>query len=164
MSKPKLVKIVVNMGTGELLKNKEATAKVEKDLAAITGQKPKITHAKKSIAGFNIREGQPVGMVVTLRDKKMNDFLKKLTSVVLPRLRDFRGVPKKGFDRNGNYTLGVSEHTVFPEIDLATIDKARGMEITIVTTARTPERGYEFLKSLGMPFEKPVEGEAKETK
>jgi large subunit ribosomal protein L5 len=154
MAVSKLTKIVVNIGTGDLSKNKEATAKLLEDLAAITGQKPKITKARISIAGFNLRAGTNVGMVVTLRGTKMYDFLEKLVKITLPRLRDFRGVPSKSFDKNGNYTLGIIEHTVFTEIDLAKVDKARGMEITIVTSGRDALQSKRLLELLGMPFEK----------
>ena len=154
LSVPKAQKIVVNMGTGDLAKNKEGWERLMSDLAKITGQKPLITTAKLSIAGFNLREGQKVGLKVTLRHAKMQSFLEKLIKVILPRLRDFRGIPLKGFDQNGNYTLGLVEHTVFPEIDITKVDKVRGLEISIVSNAGSKEKGIELLKSLGMPFEK----------
>ncbi len=154
LSLPKVEKIVINMGTADLSKNKESWEKLISELAKITGQKPKVTRAKVSIAGFNLREGQLVGLKVTLRHAKMLSFLEKLTKVILPRLRDFRGIPKKGFDKNGNYTLGLAEHTVFPEIDITKVDRPRGLEISIVTNAGSPEKGFELLKSLGFPLEK----------
>jgi large subunit ribosomal protein L5 len=154
MEKPKLTKIVINMGIGDTLKSKEALTKIAEDMAAITGQKPKITKARISIAGFNLRAGQNVGMVITLRGKRMNAFFEKLVKITLPRLRDFRGVKNTSFDKSGNYTLGIVDHTVFPEIDLAKVDKARGMEITIVTSTKDVEKSREFLTGLGMPFEK----------
>ncbi len=154
MAVPKLTKIVVNVGTSEALKSKDVHAKILNDLMQITGQKPKVTKARISIAGFNIRAGMNVGMVVTLRGKRMYDFWEKLVTIVLPRLRDFRGVPLKSFDKYGNYTLAIVEHTVFPEIDLAKVDKARGMEITFVTSGRSKEQSKRLLELLGMPFEK----------
>jgi large subunit ribosomal protein L5 len=149
---PGLKKIVVNMGTGESLRNKEQAAKLHEDMASITGQKPAIRAARVSIAGFNLRAGQPVGLTVTLRGERMYQFLDKLISVVLPRLRDFRGISRTSFDQNGNYTLGFSEHTVFPEIDLAKADRTRGLEITIVSNSGSKERGLRLLELLGMPF------------
>ncbi len=154
MATPKLTKIVVNIGTGEAIKSKDVSTKIMNDLMIITGQKPKITKARISIAGFNIRSGMNVGMVVTLRGKRMYDFYEKLVKIVLPRLRDFRGVPLKSFDKAGNYTLGIIEHTVFPEVDLAKVDKARGMEVTIVTSTRDKEQSKRLLELMGMPFEK----------
>jgi large subunit ribosomal protein L5 len=154
MAIPRIQKIVVNTGTGEALKDKGISLRIADDLATITGQRAKITKAKVSVAGFNIRSGMNVGMVVTLRGVRMYDFLNKLMSVVLPRLRDFRGVPTKSFDKAGNYTLGIAEHTVFPEIDLSKVDKARGMEITIVMNTKNPEISRRLLELLGMPFEK----------
>src|SRR5260221_70655 len=138
MAVPKLTKIVINTGIGDNGKNKEFMAKAIEDLSLISGQKPKITKSRVSIAGFNLRAGMNVGMVTTLRSSKMYDFLEKLVKITLPRLRDFRGIPTKSFDKQGNYTLGILEHTVFPEIDLAKTDKARGMEITIVTNTKDP--------------------------
>ena len=154
MAVPHLVKIVVNMGTGQGFRDKEGFAKLQADLAAITGQKPKIQSAHVSVAGFNLRAGMSVGLSTTLRGEKMYSFLEKLIAVVLPRLRDFRGVPTKSFDKSGNYTLGLVEHTVFPEIDLARVDKPHGLEVTIVNTARNKEEGMKLLELLGMPFEK----------
>ncbi|HWA52178.1 MAG TPA: 50S ribosomal protein L5 [Patescibacteria group bacterium] len=154
MAIPKLTKIVVNCGTGEALKSKEIATQIAEDLATITGQKVKITKARVSIAGFNLRLGMNVGMVVTLRGKRMYDFYEKLVKIVLPRLRDFRGVPLKSFDQAGNYTLGIVEHTVFPEIDLAKVTNPRGMEITFVTNVKNVEQSRKLLELMGMPFEK----------
>jgi large subunit ribosomal protein L5 len=154
MSSPQIVKVVVNMGTGESLRNKETKEKLMAELAAITGQKPKVQPARLSISGFGLREGMPVGLTVTLRRDRMYHFLDRLITVVLPRFRDFRGVATKSFDKGGNYTLGVTEHTVFPEIDLAKVDKPRGLEITIVVKNSDPEKSKLMLEALGMPFEK----------
>jgi large subunit ribosomal protein L5 len=154
MAIPKVTKIVVNTGIGEALKSKEISAKIAEDLAKITGQKPKVTKARVSIAGFGIRSGMNVGMVVTLRGARMYDFLEKLIKITLPRLRDFRGIPLKSFDKVGNYTLGVVEHTVFTEIDLANVDKPKGMEVNIVTNTKDKEQSKRLLELLGMPFEK----------
>lgn len=150
---PRLSKVVVNMGTGQELRNKEIYARLLNEISSMTGQKPRVQAAKTSIAGFGLREGQAVGLTVTLRGDRMFAFLDKLISVVLPRFRDFRGVPAK-FDARGNYTLGIAEYTVFPEIDLAKVDRVRGLEITIVTNAGSPEKGRRMLELLGMPFEK----------
>ncbi len=154
MALPRVTKIVVNMGTGDTFKNKETFGKVSEGMAAITGQKPKVTKAKISVAGFNLRAGMPVGMTVTLRGKRMYAFLEKIISVILPRLRDFRGVSAKSFDRSGSYTLGFAENTVFPEIDVTKIDRPRGLEVTIVTSAREPKTARRLLELMGMPFEK----------
>lgn len=157
MAAPRLKKVVVNMGTGELLRNKESKEKLIKDVSLITGQKPKVQPARVSIAGFSVREGMPVGLTVTLRRDKMFSFVEKLITVVLPRLRDFRGVPKKSFDKAGNYTLGMAEHTSFPEIDLTTVDRPHGLEITMVFSNSNPEMSRRALEILGMPFEKEEE-------
>lgn len=154
MATPKLVKVVVNIGTAELYKNKEGYAKLQTELAAITGQKPKIQAARVSVAGFNLRAGMQVGLSTTLRGAKMYSFLEKLIAVVLPRLRDFRGIPTKSFDKAGNYTLGFVEHTVFPEIDLTKVERPHGLEVTVVNTARNKEEGKKLLELLGFPFEK----------
>ncbi|HJX59155.1 50S ribosomal protein L5 [Candidatus Woesebacteria bacterium RBG_19FT_COMBO_47_8] len=151
---PRVEKIVVNTGLGEMIKDKNLKDIVSKELAAITGQIPSVKVAKVSIAAFGLRAGMPVGLTVTLRGEKMYDFLDKLVSITLPRLRDFRGVPLKSFDVRGNYTLGIVEHTVFPEIDLSKGVTPRGMEVSIVTNAGTPERAKRLLELLGMPFEK----------
>ena len=154
MSIPKLKKIVVNMGLGEMIKDKNLKDTVGKDLAAITGQTPSVRTARVSIAAFGLRLGMPVGLSVTLRGARMYHFLDKLISITLPRLRDFRGVPIKSFDKAGNYTLGLTEHTVFPEIDLSKGVTPRGLEISLVTTAGSVEKAKRLLELLGMPFEK----------
>ncbi|KMJ55729.1 50S ribosomal protein L5 [Alkalihalophilus sp. As8PL] len=154
MAVPKLEKIVVNMGVGDAVSNAKALDKAVEELAEITGQKPLITKAKKSIAGFKLREGMPIGAKVTLRGERMYQFLEKLVSVSLPRVRDFRGVSKKAFDGRGNYTLGVKEQLIFPEIDYDKVDKVRGMDVVIVTTANTDEEARELLTQMGMPFQK----------
>lgn len=152
MQVPKLEKIVVNMGVGEAIQNIKALDSAAQDIATITGQKPIITKARKSIASFKLREGMSIGCMVTLRGTRMYEFFHKLVSIVLPRVRDFKGVSAKSFDGRGNYTLGLREQIIFPEIDYDKIDKVRGMNITITTTARTDEEGYELLKLMGMPF------------
>lgn len=154
MQTPKLEKIVINMGVGEAVSNSKALDAAVEELTNITGQKPLITRAKKSIAGFRLREGMPIGAKVTLRGERMYDFFDKLVSVSLPRVRDFRGVSKKSFDGRGNYTLGVKEQLIFPEIDYDKVNKVRGMDIVIVTTANTDEEGRELLTQFGMPFQK----------
>lgn len=154
MSVPSLSKIVINMGVKDALIDKKNLEKGTAVLAQITGQKPKWTSAKKSISSFKLREGDKIGLVVTLRGKKMYDFFERLISVVLPRFRDFHGVKKESFDGQGNYTLGFIESTVFPEIDPGKIDKAQGFEVTIVTTANDNKTGFTLLKAMGMPFEK----------
>ena len=154
MEVPQLEKVVVGIGVGEAVTNAKALEGAEKDLPIITGQKPIITRSKKSIANFKLREGMPIGLKVTLRQKRMFDFLDRLINVVLPRGREFQGVPRNAFDGRGNYTLGLKEQTIFPEIEYDKIDKVRGLEITIVTTARTDEEGRLLLELLGMPFSK----------
>jgi len=149
---PKIEKIAVNMGLGEAVSNPKIIDQALEELALITGQRPKVCRARKSIAGFKLRKGMPIGVMVTLRGKRMYDFLTRLIHVALPRVRDFKGVPKSGFDGRGNYTLGIADHTIFPELDTSKIDKIKGMSITIVTTAKTDEEAYELLKELGMPF------------
>lgn len=149
---PKLEKIVVNVGLGEAVQNAKAVDAAVADIAAITGQRPVVTRAKKSIASFKIRTGMPIGCKVTLRGELMWDFLDKLVNVALPRVRDFRGVSPKAFDGRGNYALGLKEQLIFPEIDYDKVDKIRGMDIIIVTTARTDEEAKALLKGLGMPF------------
>ena len=158
MQVPKVTKIVINMGLGEAIQNAKVLEGAEKDLVAISGQHPVITRSKKSIAAFKLRPGMPIGMRVTLRGIRMYDFLDKLVSIVLPRIRDFQGVPRDAFDGQGNYTLGMKEQVVFPEIEYDKIDKIRGMEIVIVTTCKTDEEGRELLALLGMPFtrEQPI--------
>lgn len=150
---PKILKIVVNMGVGDTLKNKEEMERAKKDLAVITGQMPSVRKAKVSVASFGVRRGMPVGLKVTLRGDRMFSFLDKLMSIVLPRLRDFRGVPLRSFDKSGNYTLGIREHTVFPEIDIAK-SQPRGLEITIVVSEGGGKKSKRLLELMGMPFEK----------
>ena len=154
MQVPKVDKIVINMGLGEAVSNSKIIDEAVAELALITGQKPIVTRAKKSIAGFRLREGMPIGCKVTLRGARMYDFLDKLVSVALPRVRDFRGISANAFDGRGNYTLGVKEQLIFPEIEYDKISKVRGMDIVIVTTANTDEESRELLKELGMPFQK----------
>lgn len=154
MEVPKLDKIVINMGVGDAVSNAKALDIAVDELATITGQKPVVTRAKKSIAGFRLREGMPIGAKVTLRGERMYQFLDKLVSVSLPRVRDFRGVSKKAFDGRGNYTLGIKEQLIFPEIDYDKVSKVRGMDIVIVTTANTDEESRELLTQFGMPFQK----------
>jgi large subunit ribosomal protein L5 len=149
---PRLEKIVVNIGLGEAVQNARALDAAIDDLATITGQKPIVTRAKKSVAGFRLREGMPIGAKVTLRGARMYEFLDRLIGTALPRIRDFRGLSPWSFDGRGNYTLGLNEQIVFPEIDYDSIDKTRGMEITIVTTAKNDEEGRRLLALLGMPF------------
>lgn len=152
MQVPKIEKIVVNVGLGEAIQNAKALDATVQDIAQITGQKPVVTRAKKSIAGFKLREGMPIGVKVTLRGERMYHFMDKLFNVALPRVRDFRGVSPKSFDGRGNYTLGLKEQLIFPEIDYDKIDKVRGMDIVLVTTAKTDEEARELLAQLGMPF------------
>ncbi|HIE17332.1 MAG TPA: 50S ribosomal protein L5 [Dehalococcoidia bacterium] len=154
MQVPKLSKIVLNIGLGEAIQNPKALEAAERDLAAISGQHPVITRAKKSIAAFKLRAGMPIGMMVTLRGRRMYDFFDKLVNVVLARIRDFQGVSPDSFDGKGNYTLGIKEQVVFPEIDYDKVDKLRGLEVTIVTTATNDEEGRSLLESLGMPFKR----------
>ncbi|HEX2282718.1 MAG TPA: 50S ribosomal protein L5 [Thermomicrobiales bacterium] len=149
---PKLEKIVVNVGLGEAIANGRALEAAVNDLSIITGQKPVVTRAKKSIASFKLRAGMPIGAMVTLRGERMYEFLDRLVSVALPRIRDFRGVSPNSFDGRGNYTLGLREQLMFPEIDYDRIDKIRGLEVSIVTTAQTDDEGRRLLTLLGMPF------------
>ncbi|HOE18571.1 MAG TPA: 50S ribosomal protein L5 [Syntrophorhabdaceae bacterium] len=152
MEVPKLEKITVNIGLGEALQNIKVLDSATGDMKLITGQKPVITKSKKSIASFKLREGMSIGCMVTLRRERMYEFLHKLVYIVLPRVRDFKGVSPKSFDGRGNYTLGLREQIIFPEIEYDKIDKARGMNITVGTTAKTDEEGFELLKLMGMPF------------
>ena len=154
MEVPKVEKIVINMGVGDAVSNAKNLDKAVEELALISGQKPIITKAKKSIAGFRLREGMPIGAKVTLRGERMYEFLDKLVSVSLPRVRDFHGVSKKSFDGRGNFTLGVKEQLIFPEVDYDLVYKVRGMDIVVVTTAKTDEESRELLTQLGMPFQK----------
>ena len=153
MEVPRLTKINVNIGLGEALTNSKAVDAAVGDMTSITGQKPAVTKAKRSIAQFKIREGNTIGVKVTLRGQRMWDFLERLTRIALPRIRDFRGVPTKSFDGRGNYSLGLREQLAFPEIDYDKIDHLRGLELTVVTTAKTDEEGQRLLALLGMPFE-----------
>jgi large subunit ribosomal protein L5 len=152
MQVPRLTKIVVNIGLGEALTNAKAVDAAVADLTAITGQKPVVTKARRSIAQFKIREGNTIGVKVTLRGQRMWDFLERLTRLALPRIRDFRGVPAKSFDGRGNYSLGLREQLAFPEIDYDKVDRLRGLELTVVTTARTDEEAQRMLALLGMPY------------
>lgn len=152
MEVPRLVKIVVNCGVGKATQQGSLLEGAQRDLEAITGQKPAVTKAKKSIAGFKLREGQPIGAKVTLRGDRAWEFMDRLISLAIPRIRDFRGLPSKSFDGNGNYTFGVVEQLIFPELEYDKIDSPRGMDITIVTTARTDDEGRAFLRAFGFPF------------
>lgn len=152
MQAPKIVKVVVNMGVGEAAKDAKLMDGAIRDLTAITGQKPLVTRAKKSIAQFKLREGQPIGAHVTLRGDRMWEFLDRLVTLALPRIRDFRGLSDRQFDGNGNYTFGLTEQSMFHEIDQDSIDRVRGMDITVVTTAKTDDEGRALLKALGFPF------------
>nr|WP_296971699.1 MULTISPECIES: 50S ribosomal protein L5 [Tepidanaerobacter] len=152
MEVPRIEKVIVNMGINDARENAKAIEAATGDLAQITGQRPVVTKARKSIAAFKLREGMPVGAKVTLRAEKMYDFLDKLFNINLPRVRDFKGVSPDAFDGRGNYTLGIKEQLIFPEIDYDKIDRVRGMDVTIVTTAKTDEEARELLKNLGMPF------------
>lgn len=152
MQVPRIKKVVVNIGMGEALQNAKALDRATEDIMTITGQRPIVTRSRKSIANFHLREGQPVGLKVTLRGHRMWSFLDRLMNVALPRQRDFRGISPDSFDGHGNYTLGLSEQLVFPEINYDNIDKVRGMEVTIVTSAETDEEGRRLLSLLGMPF------------
>jgi large subunit ribosomal protein L5 len=154
MQVPGVHKVVINIGMGEAIQNAKAMDAAVSDLATITGQRPVITRAKRSVATFKLREGMQIGCMVTLRGDRMYHFLDKLMNVALPRLRDFQGVSADAFDGRGNYTLGLKEQLVFPEIDYDKVDKVRGMEVSIVTTARTDEEGRRLLKLMGMPFKK----------
>ena len=154
MEVPSIDKIVINMGVGEAAHDSKFIEAAVKDLELIAGQKPVITRAKKSIAGFKLREGAPIGCKVTLRGERMYEFLDKLVNISLPRVRDFRGVSNNSFDGRGNYTLGIKEQLIFPEINFDKVNKLRGMDIVFVTTAKTDEEGHELLAQLGMPFKK----------
>lgn len=154
MQVPRIQKVVVNIGLGEAMDNPKALEAAVADMSAITGQKPVITKARKSIANFKLREGRAIGAMVTLRGERMWSFLDRLMNIVLPRVRDFRGVSDEAFDGRGNYTLGLREQVIFPEIEFDKVDKVRGMEITIVTTAQTDDQAAMLLQMLGMPFRK----------
>jgi large subunit ribosomal protein L5 len=152
MEVPKVEKVVINIGMGEALQNAKSMEAALADLTAITGQKPVVTRARKSIANFKLREGQAIGAMVTLRGEKMYEFLDRLISIALPRIRDFRGVSRRSFDGRGNYSIGLREQIVFPEVDYDKVDKLRGLEVAIVTSARSDNEGYALLKNFGMPF------------
>jgi large subunit ribosomal protein L5 len=154
MQVPRIQKVVINIGAGDAKDNAKLMDQIAEDLGRITGQKPVITRAKKSIANFHLREGMPVGCKVTLRGERMYEFLDRMISVALPRVRDFKGVSAKGFDGRGNYTLGVTEHIIFPEVDLEKVEKVKGMNISIATTAKTDEECRDLLRRFGMPFRK----------
>ena len=154
MQAPKIEKIVINIGVGDAVSNSKLLDEAVNELTLISGQKPIITRAKKSIAGFKLREGAPIGCKVTLRGERMYEFLDKLVNISLPRVRDFRGVSNNSFDGRGNYTLGIKEQLIFPEINFDKVNKLRGMDIVFVTTAKTDEEGHELLAQLGMPFKK----------
>jgi large subunit ribosomal protein L5 len=149
---PKVTKVTINRGLGEAAQNAKSLEASLKEVAVITGQKPVVTRAKKAIAGFKIRQGMPVGLMVTLRGDRMYDFLDRLIGLSLPRIRDFRGISPKSFDGRGNYTLGVREQLIFPEVEYDSIDQIRGLDISIITTAKTDEEGRALLKEIGMPF------------
>jgi len=152
MQVPRLDKIVLNIGLGEAIQNAKALEAAEKDLTAISGQHPVVTRAKKSIASFRLRSGMPIGLKVTLRGERMYDFFDKLVNAVLSRVREFQGVPRNSFDGWGNYTLGLKEQIIFPEVDYDMIDRVRGLEVSIITTAKTDDEGRHLLEALGMPF------------
>ncbi len=154
MQAPRLEKVVLNIGLGEAIQNGKALEAAERDLTALSGQHPVTTRAKRSIANFKLRSGMPIGLKVTLRGERMYNFFDKLVNAVLPRVREFQGVPSDSFDGWGNYTVGIREQIVFPEVDYETIDKLRGLEVSIITTAKTDEEGRHLLELLGMPFTK----------
>ena len=155
---PRLQKVVLNVGLGEALMNANVLDAVSRQFSAITGQRPVITKARKSIAGFKIREGMSIGVMVTLRSHRMYDFVDRLLNAVLPRIRDFRGVPRSSFDGRGNYSMGIREQIIFPEIDYNQVDKIRGLQVTFVTSARTNEEAYRMLELMGMPFAREDDG------
>ncbi len=154
MRVPRVTKVVVNIGLGEATQNAKALESAEKELSTISGQHPVVTRSKRSIAAFKLRTGMPIGMMVTLRDRRMYEFLDRLVSVVLPRIRDFRGVSRTAFDGRGNYSLGFKDQLLFPEIDYDKVEKPRGLQVTIVTTARSDDEGRRLLELMGMPFVK----------
>jgi large subunit ribosomal protein L5 len=154
MQVPRLQKVVLNIGLGEATTNPKAIEAAQKDLEAIAGQHPVVTRARRSISSFKLRQGMPIGVMVTLRGRRMYEFLDKLANVVLPRIRDFQGLPRNSFDGRGNYALGFREQLAFPEVEYDKIDKVRGLEVAIVTTAQKPEEGRKLLELLGMPFQK----------
>lgn len=154
MALPKVIKIVVNVGVGEAVTSKDVLSKVQEQMSLITGQRPVITKAKKSVSAFKIREGQPIGIKVTLRGKKMNSFLEKLIKIVIPRMKDFRGLPETNIDQHGNLNIGFPEQTIFPEIEFDKVDKIRGLQVTVVTDAKKNITGKRFFEMLGVPFKK----------
>lgn len=154
MAAPKLVRIVANCGLGEALKDKKVLEKMSEQLAVITGQKPALTRAKRAISTFKLRAGDPIGLKVTLRGSRMYNFMTKLVAMALPRVHDFRGVPVRGFDGHGNYTLGITEQTIFPDLEYRLVDKTRGFEVTFITSATSDEHARKLLEMLGLPFEK----------
>jgi large subunit ribosomal protein L5 len=154
MQVPRLHKVVVNIGMGEAIRDNKTLDAAVRDVSTITGQHPVVTRAKKSIAGFRLREGMAIGVTVTLRGERMYEFLDRLINIALPRVRDFRGVPEKGFDGRGNYTIGLREQLIFPEIDYDKIDRVRGMEVTVVTSARTDPEARRLLELMGVPFQR----------
>jgi large subunit ribosomal protein L5 len=158
---PRLKKITINVGLGSFIAGKKDYSQVLETLAVISGQKPVVTKARKAVSNFKIKKDQPIGVTVTLRGKKMYDFFNKFVNITLPRIRDFRGLNPKGFDSHGNYTLGIKESTVFPEVNQEQIEKIHGLEITIVTGAKDDEQGFKLLKALGVPFQHPQEAKAK---
>lgn len=158
---PRLSKVKINVGLGSFIAGKKDYSGVIDNMTAMTGQKPVVTKARKAISNFKIKQNQPVGVAVTLRGKRMYDFVNKLVNITFPRVRDFRGISPKGFDGHGNYTVGITENTVFPEINPDNIDKIYGLEVTVVTTAKDDEGGRKLLTALGFPFQKPKEGAAK---
>lgn len=160
---PRLSKVIVNVGLGSFLAGKKDYSQVLDTLASITGQRPVVTKARKAISNFKIKENQPIGVTVTIRGKKMYDFVQKLVHITFPRVRDFRGIPLNSFDGHGNYTVGIKENTVFPEINADSIEKIHGLEVTIVTTAGTDEKGLKLLKALGFPFQAKKEKKEKKT-
>lgn len=164
MATPRLVKVVINCGLGEALKDKKVIEKMQQQLAVVTGQQPVITRAQRAISTFKLTAGDPIGLKVTLRGKRMYDFLTRLVTIALPRMRDFRGVPATGFDRQGNYTLGVSEQTIFPELPYSLVDKVRGFEVTFVTSAGDDTKARALLAALGMPFTKTPDEHVKRRK
>jgi large subunit ribosomal protein L5 len=154
MAVPRISKVIVNMGLGDAVADAKVLDHAVEELGVITGQKPLITRARKSIAGFKLRAGMPIGCMVTLRKQRMYEFLERLINIALPRVRDFKGISPKAFDGRGNYSLGIREQIIFPEIDYDKVDKLRGLSVAVVTTANTDEEGYQLLKELGMPFSK----------
>lgn len=161
---PRLSKVTINVGLGSFLAGKKDYSQVLETLASISGQKPVVTKARKAISNFKIKDNQPIGVTVTIRGKRMYDFVQKLVNITFPRVRDFRGIPSNSFDGNGNYTVGIKESTVFPEVNPDNLEKIHGLEVTIVTTAKDDEKGYKLLKAMGFPFQEKKAKKAKEAK